>query len=342
MLQGTVAVPVAGTRVDDQAAHEIDDRDELERRHGGSPARSGDRSTALRQHATAALITGLDLGGAHLKAAQVTAAGQVDRGPPAALRPVAGPGSPGARPGRGGGRAGAADARRGHHDRRAGRPVPGPQRRRRPAAGDACAPPGPAASSPSGPAAGASSHSPTPPHCSAEIASANWLATATLAARRAGDGLLVDLGSTTTDLLVLAGGAVHAAGHTDRERLATGELVYLGLTRTPVMALAAEVPFAGRPVALMNELFATSADLWRLLDLLPEAADQHPAADGGAKTADGQRPPAGADDRRRSRRRTRPRTGAGSRPSSPAASSAASRTPWPCSSRAASCPRAHP
>lgn len=122
-------------------------------------------------------------------------------------------------------------------------------------------------------------------HCSAEIASANWLATATLAARRAGDGLLVDIGSTTTDLLALAGGAVHAAGHTDRERLATGELVYLGLTRTPVMALAAEAPFAGRPVALMNELFATSADLWRLLDLLPEAADQHPAADGGAKTA---------------------------------------------------------
>ena len=120
-----------------------------------------------------------------------------------------------------------------------------------------------------------------------EIASANWLASATLAAKRIGDGLFVDLGSTTTDIVVLAGGVVGAEGITDRERLATGELVYMGLTRTPLMALAAEAPFAGRRVALMNELFATSADLYRILGLLPEEADQHPAADGGPKTVAG-------------------------------------------------------
>ena len=34
----------------------------------------------------------------------------------------------------------------------------------------------------------------------------------------------------------------------------------------------------------MAELFATTADVWRLLDALDETADQHPAADGGAKT----------------------------------------------------------
>jgi (4-(4-[2-(gamma-L-glutamylamino)ethyl]phenoxymethyl)furan-2-yl)methanamine synthase len=117
-----------------------------------------------------------------------------------------------------------------------------------------------------------------------EIASANWLATATLIARWVEHGLFVDLGSTTTDVVVLAGGEARAEGVTDRERLATGELVYAGLTRTPVMALAAEAPFAGRRVALMNELFATSADLYRILGLLPEDADQHPAADGGSKT----------------------------------------------------------
>ena len=51
------------------------------------------------------------------------------------------------------------------------------------------------------------------------------------------------------------------------------------------MALAAEAPFAGRRVALMNELFATSADLYRVLGTLPEEADQHGTADNGAKTA---------------------------------------------------------
>ena len=119
----------------------------------------------------------------------------------------------------------------------------------------------------------------------AAIASANWLASAGLAAARCGDGLFVDLGSTTTDILVLAGGAVRAEGTTDRARLASGELVFTGLTRTPLMALCAEAPFAGRRVALMNELFATSADLYRVLGTLPEDADQHGAADGGAKTA---------------------------------------------------------
>ena len=156
----------------------------------------------------------------------------------------------------------------------------------------------------------------------AEIASANWLASATLVARRVEHGLFVDLGSTTTDIVVLAGGEVRAEGLTDRERLATGELVYTGLTRTPVMALAAEAPFAGRRVALMNELFATSADLYRILGLLPEEADQHAAADGGPKTVGGQRAAPRADDRRRPRRRRPGRLAppcrrAGARPAAP-------------------------
>jgi probable H4MPT-linked C1 transfer pathway protein len=120
----------------------------------------------------------------------------------------------------------------------------------------------------------------------AAVASANWLATATLVARRLGDGLLVDIGSTTTDILPLAGGEVRCAAHADAGRLASGELVYQGLTRTPAMAIAAAAPFAGRMVPLMNEHFATAADLWRLLGKLGEAHDQHPAADNGPKTAE--------------------------------------------------------
>lgn len=121
----------------------------------------------------------------------------------------------------------------------------------------------------------------------AAIASANWLATAVLAARHVGDGLLVDLGSTTTDILMLAGGKVAAEGADDRTRLASGELVYTGLTRSFVMAVARRVPFRGRWMPLMNEYFASMADVYRVLGLLPEAADQHPAADNGVKTVHG-------------------------------------------------------
>ncbi len=65
----------------------------------------------------------------------------------------------------------------------------------------------------------------------ADIASANWHATASLVARRAGDALFVDMGSTTTDILAAKAGALANDGYTDAERLLSGELVYTGLTR---------------------------------------------------------------------------------------------------------------
>lgn len=116
------------------------------------------------------------------------------------------------------------------------------------------------------------------------IASANWMASAELVAARVPAALFLDIGSTTTDVVVVQDGRVSARGRTDAERLSAGELVYTGVVRTPVMALADAVPFAGDWVPLMAEYFATTADVYRLTGQLPEAADLHPAADGGEKT----------------------------------------------------------
>jgi probable H4MPT-linked C1 transfer pathway protein len=119
---------------------------------------------------------------------------------------------------------------------------------------------------------------------SGAVASANWVATAALVAARQSPALLVDIGSTTTDLIPVLDGRVRAVGQDDAGRLVTGELVYTGVVRTPVMALAERAPFGGESVPLIAEFFATSADLYRVLERLPEGADQHPAADGGEKT----------------------------------------------------------
>jgi len=116
------------------------------------------------------------------------------------------------------------------------------------------------------------------------IASANWHATAAMAAKHLGEALLVDIGSTTCDIIPLSGHAVATHSASDSDRLASGELVYSGVVRTPVMALASEAPVAGRWTPLMAEHFATSADLYRLLGWLPETADQHDSADAGPKT----------------------------------------------------------
>jgi probable H4MPT-linked C1 transfer pathway protein len=123
----------------------------------------------------------------------------------------------------------------------------------------------------------------------ADIASANWHASASLVARYCREALFVDAGSTTTDLIPISGGALVPCGYTDAERLASGALVYTGVVRTPVMAMGRRVPFGGEWTGIAAEHFATAADIYRILGLLPEEADQHPAADNRAKTPAGSR-----------------------------------------------------
>jgi (4-(4-[2-(gamma-L-glutamylamino)ethyl]phenoxymethyl)furan-2-yl)methanamine synthase len=118
----------------------------------------------------------------------------------------------------------------------------------------------------------------------ATVASANWLATASVVAARLPQGLLVDIGSTTTDLIVFRDGSPRPRGFSDRDRLVQGELIYAGVARTPAMALASRVPFAGDWVPLMAEHFATAADLYRLTGDLPAHADLMASADGRDKT----------------------------------------------------------
>src|SRR4051812_19253546 len=93
------------------------------------------------------------------------------------------------------------------------------------------------------------------------IASANWHASGRYLAERGETGLFVDIGSTTTDILPLAGGTVHCQGFSDAARMIAEELVYTGVTRTPVMALAGSVPFAGQRQRFMAEYFATAGDV---------------------------------------------------------------------------------
>jgi probable H4MPT-linked C1 transfer pathway protein len=117
-------------------------------------------------------------------------------------------------------------------------------------------------------------------------AAANWLALATAVACLAeGEpGLLIDIGSTTTDLIPFRSAVVAARGRTDTERLQTGELVYAGTRRTPVFALASRLPFRGQPTRLMAELFATTLDVFLTLGEIPEASEDRSTADGRPAT----------------------------------------------------------
>ncbi len=112
------------------------------------------------------------------------------------------------------------------------------------------------------------------------VASMNWHASATWAARQVGDGWLLDVGSTTTDLIPFKDGRVCARGTTDAARFGTGELLYTGIARTPVMAVCQAVPYRGQWHGVAAEYFATMADVYRVTGELPAGADLYPTADG--------------------------------------------------------------
>lgn len=110
------------------------------------------------------------------------------------------------------------------------------------------------------------------------VAAANWLATAVWCGRLVphGSALVVDIGSTTTDLTALENGRPIHQGGTDPERLRSSELVYTGVRRTPVCALISE--------GLAAELFATTLDVYLMLEQLPENPDDRNTADGRPAT----------------------------------------------------------
>ena len=117
------------------------------------------------------------------------------------------------------------------------------------------------------------------------IASMNWLASGEFTAKHCRPALFADIGSTTTDILWINELGPQVQGYTDYARLVSGELLYTGVVRTSVMAIARQAEFNGRHMGLMAEHFATMADVYRLSgDLLP-AHDQAETADGAEKTA---------------------------------------------------------
>jgi len=103
-----------------------------------------------------------------------------------------------------------------------------------------------------------------------DVAAANWLATATLIGRAVPDALLVDVGSTTTDIVPIRGGIPCPVGLADTARLASGELVYTGCLRTPPASLAGFVPLDGGWCRVSPEHFTIMGDVHRILGTIAE------------------------------------------------------------------------
>jgi hypothetical protein len=89
-------------------------------------------------------------------------------------------------------------------------------------------------------------------------------------------GLVIDVGSTTTDIIPIFHGKAVPQGRTDRERLQSRELIYSGVRRTPLCALLGSEGAA--------EFFATTHDVHVILGNTAEDEADCDTADGRPAT----------------------------------------------------------
>lgn len=128
------------------------------------------------------------------------------------------------------------------------------------------------------------------------VAAANWHALATWVGRDLNDkselppsipesfSILIDIGTTTTDIIPLVNGRPASVGNTDITRLQSGELCYSGVKRTPLCAIAHSVPFHDGYCSLAAEFFATTLDVHLLLGTIPENESDLDTANGKPTT----------------------------------------------------------
>lgn len=122
-------------------------------------------------------------------------------------------------------------------------------------------------------------------------AAANWHALTRFVGRYVpqGSGLLIDIGSTTCDIVPLADGKPAMTALTDPERLLASELVYTGVERSPVCALVNSLPWRKQQCPTAHELFATTWDAYLTLGDLPEELHSTHTADGRPATKEAAR-----------------------------------------------------
>ena len=96
--------------------------------------------------------------------------------------------------------------------------------------------------------------------------------------------MLIDIGTTTCDVIPLTPAGPVAVGRTDPERLAAGELIYTGVERSPVCAIVSDLPWQELTCRVAQELFATTLDAYLTLGQIPEDATNCDTADGRPRT----------------------------------------------------------
>lgn len=118
------------------------------------------------------------------------------------------------------------------------------------------------------------------------LAASNWHAMAQYCSQQfaTGSHIVIDIGTTTTDLIPISDGEVHTDAIDDITRLQRGQLVYCGVERTPLSSLMQQFSLDGIRTPIARELFATTLDTFLMSGEIAERPDCTETADGHPAT----------------------------------------------------------
>ena len=115
------------------------------------------------------------------------------------------------------------------------------------------------------------------------IASMNWLATGKFVSKKLEKVLLIDFGSTTTDLILIRNNKVVNKYHDDFSRLNNHELIYTGFLRTPLIGISNKIKHNGSSVKIVPEIFSNTSDLYKIKKILRKNKYSYETADNRGK-----------------------------------------------------------
>lgn len=117
-----------------------------------------------------------------------------------------------------------------------------------------------------------------------QLYASNWVSSGLLIGKEHPNSILIDVGSTTTDIIPIKKGKPKPIGETDFERLKTSELIYTGTLRTPLPYLKSKIKLQKNEIGIAAEYFAITADVYRVLDLIDKKDYTCETPDGRGKT----------------------------------------------------------
>lgn len=115
------------------------------------------------------------------------------------------------------------------------------------------------------------------------VSSSNFIASGLYFGKKEKNGVLIDIGSTTTDIIPVRNGKIYSET-TDLKRLQNNNLVYTGVLRTNVASIVNEVYVDCRKTKISSELFSITADVYSILGDITEKNYSCETPDGKGKS----------------------------------------------------------